>query len=98
MASDVATNPARVDSVAPVRRKRPKRRRVLMIVHEEFVPPEDIGALDDEGVELPEGARLTVSTDDLAPDIDEMSDAEEAEWLESMVECERVRAAEDGAQ
>lgn len=48
MASDVATNPARVDSEVRKPRKRPKKRRILMIVHEEFVPPEDIGALDDE--------------------------------------------------
>jgi len=47
----------------------------------------DGAIVPDEGVELPEGARLTVSTDDLAPDIDEMSDAEEAEWLESMAEA-----------
>lgn len=58
----------------------------------------DGAIVPDEGVELPEGARLTVSTDDLAPDIDEMSDAEESEWLESLVESKMAQAAEEGAR
>ena len=40
----------------------------------------------DDDVELPDGARLTVSTNDLAKD-DEMSGSEEAEWLEKMAEA-----------
>ena len=47
----------------------------------------------DDDVELPEGARLTVSTSDVAQD-DEMSGSEEAEWLESMADTMLDEAAD----